>query len=1061
MMPRDARVSRTGLLSPVLRVLRSALLLVALGIPGAVHAQMVVSGRVTVANQAVDGATVAIPSLEIEARTTTDGRYNLLVRAAQVRGQIVTVTARHRRFGSQSVALRLTGGSAEQNFAIGEQPIVTAPPPPRRDSVVGTVPAGAPRRVDVKRVAAQRRVVDSTALQELAGPLDLGSALAGRIPGLVVTSASALGGSAPMFVRGSRSISGSVHPLVVLDGVPVDRLGFGTAAQQVGFGGFDYGTSLQDIALDDIATVTLLDPANAVLRFGSRAANGVLEIRTKQAGSAGLQYSVRQRFSMESPTRLPSYQNRFGQGLGGQFEFFDGMGGGINDGADQSWGPALDGQPIPQASLTEPRRADVRHWLPRADGVKGYLESGRTYDLNATLSRASALNGFRLGINARDAAGVTPTTSARRLGVALGAFTQPTPRFSARGNMLFSSNRAEDRPGTGYDEINPVAGFTRFGRQVDLAALRTAVRENEEQINWIYTGRNNPWVQTIANSNTDERTHVLAGVQLAYDLTSWLRASLHGGLGEIHESRELSVASGWRGGFPTALGRGDFSGGGTQSQRLTGSEHTADLSLSTTSLRALGFEIGTVAGIESRGSNFSARTNLADIVSGGGTPPFAPATEERGTGSVTSLHLSAIAARANYLQLNAGARIEQSSDFRKDLSSAVFPAAGLSYDLAPVVATLEGRLAAARLRASWWRSGNELSRRTLSQAFVGASTPVRMLTVPLGAGMLPERTTGIEFGAEVASLGRRFGIDLTYYDERSSELLLALGAAGPNVLTEQSGEISNKGVELDLRLVPYRGAPGTAWELRASLARNTNKVEKLADGVDEIPLSPSIWGSSLVAREGSPAGVISGRRYLRNATGALVLRNGLPIADQAGPLSVLGSWRPDWTASLQSTVQFRGIELALLLDARRGGKIFSATNMWGSYAGTLESTVADRETGVVVAGVDSLTGASNTTTVEVEDYFHALGAIHEAWVYDASYTKLRDARLSYETSLRSVPGFSGQTLRVSLIGRNLFTWAKAPNIDPETALSAGAFQGFEMGQLPNTRSVGLQLTITP
>jgi hypothetical protein len=82
-------------------------------------------------------------------------------------------------------------------------------------------------------------------------------------------------------------------------------------------------------------------------------------------------------------------------------------------------------------------------------------------------------------------------------------------------------------------------------------------------------------------------------------------------------------------------------------------------------------------------------------------------------------------------------------------------------------------------------------------------------------------------------------------------------------------------------------------------------------------------------------------------------------------------------------------------------------------------------------------------------------------VYDASFTKLREARLSYEVPSRFLPGFREHTLRVSVIGRNLLTWARAPNIDPETALSSGVFQGFEMGQVPTTKSLGLQISVTP
>jgi hypothetical protein len=154
-------------------------------------------------------------------------------------------------------------------------------------------------------------------------------------------------------------------------------------------------------------------------------------------------------------------------------------------------------------------------------------------------------------------------------------------------------------------------------------------------------------------------------------------------------------------------------------------------------------------------------------------------------------------------------------------------------------------------------------------------------------------------------------------------------------------------------------------------------------------------------------------------------------------------------------------ELNFLFDMRRGGRVFSATNLWGSYAGTLESTLQGRDAGMVVPGLDSVTRAANQTNVSAQDYFHALAAIHEPWVYDASYWKLREASLSYTVPLRFMPGLRESSLRAALIGRNLLSGSRAPNIDPETALSTGAFQGFEMGQHPSTRSVGLTISITP
>ena len=48
-----------------------------------------------------------------------------------------------------------------------------------------------------------------------------------------------------------------------------------------------------------------------------------------------------------------------------------------------------------------------------------------------------------------------------------------------------------------------------------------------------------------------------------------------------------------------------------------------------------------------------------------------------------------------------------------------------------------------------------------------------------------------------------------------------------------------------------------------------------------------------------------------------------------------------------------------------------------------------------------------------------------------------------------------------MIGANLWTWAKVPNVDPEALISAGALGGLELGQLPYVRTLGFQLTLTP
>jgi hypothetical protein len=151
---------------------------------------------------------------------------------------------------------------------------------------------------------------------------------------------------------------------------------------------------------------------------------------------------------------------------------------------------------------------------------------------------------------------------------------------------------------------------------------------------------------------------------------------------------------------------------------------------------------------------------------------------------------------------------------------------------------------------------------------------------------------------------------------------------------------------------------------------------------------------------------------------------------------------------------------------RHGGKLMSYTNYVGDYSGVLKTSLRGREVdwnkpGIVFNGIDDKTGKPNTTNVTAETFFQGLFGNVEPYVYDASYTKLREIRLGFE-----VPNDWTDRLRVSgislaVVGRNLALWTKVPNIDPEFAYSSGNFQGIEYALPGNTRSYGFNVRITP
>ncbi|HMC56793.1 MAG TPA: TonB-dependent receptor plug domain-containing protein [Gemmatimonadaceae bacterium] len=1026
------------------------------------EAQMIVSGVAVSGNRPADGATIEIRELGLSTRATSEGIYNLLIPAPRVRGQRVTIEARHRRFGSQSTTIVLNGDRITVNFNLtvgGNRPPENRPPvaekPSRRDTTVR-----APATTTSLELLGRR--ADSSQFGELAGPVDFSTALAGRIAGLTVTAAPVPGGASPMWYRGPRSLTQWGAPLVVVDGVPIDNAGFTTLSQTFGQGGFDYGSPLQDIALDDIAHVTMMDGVEASLRYGARAANGVLLVATREGGTTrGVSLNHRFLYTSDRPDLLPSYQNQYGQGLDGQFEFFDGAGGGINDGADQSWGPKLEGQPVIQGSLIEPRRPDVRAWLPRSGNVRqDFLEGGHTLDGNIGLVAVRDPESARLSLGARSTRSVTPGQESSRYTLAANGTSRRLDPLTVHGSVQLSRTNNADRPGSGFDEVNPIAGFTRIGRQVDVAALGNRIKDTVEQVNWIYTNnRNNPWFQSRLNSNDDHRGHVTGATDFSYDIGKGATAVLRAGMDMYHESRNLQVESGWKGGYPTPLGRADFSGGGAQQEKLSVNDRVFGLAVNSGTLSRSGQLHGSV-GVEVRRSEYERAMTVDDSSTlGAGSRIVTDSLEKNGM-SVGALFVGASATPLTTLRLRGGVRLERWTDLSAD-QQVLYPSIAADYDvLGALPDFLRGRLGAASLRASWWTAGNEVTPRSLERSYVMAGPSAASLLSLVGdsaAGR--EQTSAIELGALMASTGQRVSLNLGWYSEQSSDVLVGRGAAAQPPLA-RSAEISNSGLQGAFNANVLRDFYGVAWDFTALFAHNTNKVEKLAEGITEVPLGPPMWGATLVARERRPVGVITGAQYLRDGAGALVLKNGLPLPDVTAP-SDFGTWQPNWTVGVASTIRYGKFELTANMDARLGGNIFSATNLWGSYSGTLSSTLNGRETGFVIPGVDSVSGAANSTQVTGQDYYHALGAIQERWVYDATYLKLRNARITYELPLDFVPFYRQQSARISIVGRNLWTWAKAPNIDPETAVSGAVFQGFELGQLPGARSIGLQLSVTP
>ena len=156
-------------------------------------------------------------------------------------------------------------------------------------------------------------------------------ALQGKVAGLQIQETGSAPGAAPnVNIRGLGSINGSNQPLYVVDGVPLQTDAVGSQGAAIATSG------ITNINPDDIASMTVLKGAAATSLYGSRAANGVIIITTKNgSGMDGRNFSITYSGNVEASrvSLLPDMQNRWGQGWNGGQTYIE----------NGSWGPELDG----------------------------------------------------------------------------------------------------------------------------------------------------------------------------------------------------------------------------------------------------------------------------------------------------------------------------------------------------------------------------------------------------------------------------------------------------------------------------------------------------------------------------------------------------------------------------------------------------------------------------------------------------------------------------------------------------------------------------------------------
>jgi len=1042
-----------------------------------------IQGRVTdEQGSPVEGASVVIKGTTSGVAADAQGNFRISAKP----GDVLVISATN--FGSKEYAITASTGKVEvkltRGTAVIDEVVVTALGQRRTRN---TVPYAA-QTVNGDEVAKTRT---NNFVQNLAG----------KVAGLELRQANTLGGSTNVVIRGAKTISAGNQPLFVVDGVPIDNSQVRSGGQTTGRGGYDYGSAIQDLNPDDIESITVLKGAASTALYGSRGGNGVIEIVTKK-GSRGLGIVVNSSIGIGKydPTTFAKYQNEYGGGYGAYYEDATGrflyrdpvtfapVGSGgvlvVPTSEDASYGGRFD----PTKTVyqwdafdpTSPNYGKGRPWVAAANGPSAIFQTAISSNQSIMITNGNQNGTFKLGYTRNDDKGIMPNSKITKNLFNFGGSYNVTSKLTASANVQFTNIAATGRYGTGYDDKNLMTNFRQWWQtNVDVSEQKDAYfRSGNKNVTWNWADPtdltaiywDNPYFTRYQNFENDSRNRMTGYVTATYAPIkglSFLGRISHDTYDEVQEERQAvgSVTTSSYSRNNRTFRETNYDLLGTFEKGLT-----KDLNLKLLA--------GTNVRKTRNESIFSA-TNGGLIVAGiyalsnSKSTPNAP-TEGYSDIAVWGNFAGATFTYKDYLTLDGNFRVDKFSTLPKGNETAPYGSVSLGFTFSKLLPSLRW-LSYGKVRGNYATVGNG------SPAFASTSD-VYNIGTPFGSAplasvngtaanpdLVPEKTKSWEIGLEAAFLKNRVGFDVTYYNAKTFNQIFAVPVStstGYNSRFLNSGNIRNKGIEVSAFGTPVQNK-NFSWTVNVNWSRNRNKVEELYPGIDNIVLGTFQGGVSLNATLGEPYGTIRGQDFTYvNGQPIISQTTGYPVRSASSNL-VIGNANADWIGGINNSFKYKNLSLSFLVDVRQGGDVFSldmyyglATGLYPETAGLNTKGNPSRNSvasggGVLLPGVDA-TGKANATYASNSNYglFGYARQPNKAFVYDASFVKLREVVISYslpKSVVNSLKVFKG--IDLSLIGRNLWIIHKnLPYADPEEIVSAGNLQGYQGGAYPAVKT---------
>lgn len=911
---------------------------------------------------------------------------------------------------------------------------------------------------------------------------DVSTALQGMMTGLTVSNQTSEVGVTPSIrVRGTGSISAESEPLVIIDGFPVS-------------GG------LQQINASDIASIEVLKDAASAAIYGSRAANGVIMITTKQG----------------TPDR-PKYSFKFNQGFKYAYKLHDmmtstewydqmvaeeAMGGrsvmaNARSAAylESLWGPTdwqreglrdVAGITNVQFNLSGGRK-DTKYFISAAYTSDNGIMKQNDYD---------KLN-FRAKVD-------TKLSSIVALGVNVAGTYRKTER--PRNNFIDFYRTPSFLPVYHNEQSTALTGYTGFARGSHFNNIQTPTGEVDEDGNPIMessspfsSANNNPYSVMANTKRWGEDFQGLASIYLTVDLAKGLQFKTSDGLNvRFQPSYSYNNKNATRDGeassatyFSSLIV--DLLTENTLTYHLDfgpKKAHTIDALLGYTAestrnqrvaMSATGFATDDI-------QTLNAATVYRLASDGNGN------TDGTGTFRYPDIVLESYLGRINYdyldrYLLSASLRLDRSSLFSKGNRNAWFPSVSVGWRVneEPFMKNVDA-ISNLKLRASYGVTGNN---RIQYQAALEVLSNANYVTGPGNGSLINgvantseylankditwEKTDEFNFGFDLGLFKNRINLSVDAYYSVTRSLLFAQPTqtfTGFSYYWNNIGKVSNKGVEIQLETHNFRNR-NFVWDTSINFSLLRNKLLEL--GGERQVISQGERNECYIARVGDPLiqyygyktiGVWNSTEEIEaNPHFAEDVPGGLRIADINGDgvlntddRTPLGDPYPDFTWGITNTFKIHDFDISFLIQGVQGIKVYNGDVFYNETTRWNKAYTKNHWISADHPGDGKTPFWKNGYNLCLTDYP----------IENGSYACLRNFTVGYTmpaTAVRKLLHLN--TVRFYLSGQNLlYFWGGSyRGINPESRMTTGVYSsamisGYQRGGFPLTSTISAGFDIT-